>query len=160
MEVYPQLLFLIIIIIIIKLTYKDEKAIFGNTSGVSIFCGKAIGCGIDFYGYINIINAKFLKGGPHRNRRKHISRLRLLCHPASTFFPIQTDTASSTFLYLASYCLLFFIYSLKTYAAFHFPPTQPNIHATNFDLNLIFTFKLTQERRRELELALREDKGI
>jgi hypothetical protein len=56
---------------------------------------------------------------------------------------------------LVAYCILFFIYSLKAYAAFHFPPTQPNIHNTNFDLNLIFSFKLTQERRRELELLLR-----
>jgi len=61
---------------------------------------------------------------------------------------IKTDPSMFCYLYLIGYYSLFLLYTLKTYAIFHFPPTQPNLHSTLLDIDLVFQYKRTQERRR------------
>lgn len=66
----------------------------------------------------------------------------------------QANSEIAVYLLLSIYSALLFVYSIQTYAAFHSPPTQPNLHSIQFDIGLVFAYKLTQERRRELRQAL------
>lgn len=60
---------------------------------------------------------------------------------------MQMHPSEFALFVLAGYYAIFLVYTLKTYAVFHYPPTEPNLLPTKININLVFKFKLIQERR-------------
>lgn len=99
------------------------------------------------YPCYNNSNANSLKNPAHSQSNHSFHHLRSLYHSTCTHLPTQLHPSDWTILFLCLYFIIFFLYTLKTYGIFHYPPTQPNEHLSSTNISAIFKFKLVQERR-------------